>query len=81
MTVALCYLVISNDKCIDVMGLNKAYLICIFICIFMNINENVKNKGKYIAFARFWIGHKTCLGSLGSILMADSVIRGATLMP
>ena len=34
--------VISYDKCIDVMGLNKNDL----ICIFMNINEKVKNRGK-----------------------------------
>ena len=34
--------VVSYDKCIDVMGLNKNDL----ICIFMNINEKVKNRGK-----------------------------------
>ena len=33
---------ISYDKFIDVMNLNENYLICIFI----NINKNVENRGK-----------------------------------
>ena len=52
--------VISYDKCIDVVGLNKNDL----ICIFMNINEKVKNRGKTrkkktVAIARFWMGYKS----------------------
>ena len=44
----------------------------------LNIEEN---KGQYVAIAGFWMGHKICLASLGSILMTASVIRGTTLMP
>ena len=32
---------VSYDKCIDFMGQNRNYL----ICIFMNLNEIVKNRG------------------------------------
>ena len=67
--------VISYHKCIDAMGLNKNY----HICIFMNINEIVKNrgknKGKIVAIARFWMGYKIYLASLGPIIMAASVVR------
>ena len=67
--------VISYGKCIDVMCLNKNYL----ICIFMNINEIVNNRGKtrekIVAFARFWMGYKIYLASLGPIIMAASVVR------
>ena len=68
--------VISFNKCIDVMRLNKNDL----ICIFMNINEKVKNRGetreKILAIARFWMGYKIYLAPPGPILMAASVVRG-----
>ena len=70
--------VISYDKCIDVMGLNKKDL----ICIFMNSNEKVKKRGKTrgttVAIARFWMGYKIYLASLGPILMTASIVRGIT---
>ena len=73
--------VISYDKFIDVMNLNETYLICIFI----NINKNVENRGKKgkktIAISRFWMGYKIYLSSLKSILMAVSMVRGTTLIP
>ena len=51
----------------------------------MNINKNVENRGKYegkaIATARFWMGYKVYLASLGNILMAASVVRGTTSKP
>ena len=63
------------------MGLDKNDL----ICIFMNINEKVKNRGKQgkktVAIARFWMGYKIYLASLGPILMAASVVKGITLIP
>ena len=72
--------VISFDKFINVMGLNENYL----ICIFMNINKNVENRGKKqgetIPTARFLMGNMICLVSLKPILMAASVVRGTTLM-
>ena len=52
--------------------------------MFMNINKNVENQGKMrkktIAIARFWMGYKIYLASLGHIPMAASVVRGTTLM-
>ena len=49
------------DKLIGVNSLDENYL----ICVFMNINQNVENRGKttveFIAFARFWMDYKIFL--------------------
>ena len=62
------------------MGLNESYP----ICIFMNINKHVenrgKNEGKAIAVPRFWKGYKTYLASLTQIFMTNSVGRRTSLM-
>ena len=50
----------------------------------MNIYKNVENlekKKRYMVIARLWMGYKIYLASLKSILMAASVVRGATLKP
>ena len=54
------------------MGLNKNDL----ICIFMNINEKVKNKnrGKNCSHFKVLDGYEIYLASLGPILMAASVL-------
>ena len=47
------------------------------ICIFININKNVENRGetegKTIDIARFWMGYKIYLAPLEQILMAASM--------
>ena len=44
--------------------------------------SNIKEKqGENVAIARFWMGYKIYLASLGPILMVASVVRGITFMP
>ena len=58
---SLCFIVIVAiilfDKCVDVMGLNKNYL----ICIFMNVNEIDKNQDlqreNLLPFEGFRVGY------------------------
>ena len=40
-----------------------------------------KQGKKTVAIARFWMGYKITLASLGQIVMAASVVRSITLMP
>ena len=53
------------------------------ICIFMNINKHVENRGKNevkaIAVPRFWMGYKIYLAHLTPIFMTISVVRRTTL--
>ena len=56
--------VLSYDKFIDVKGQNEKY----FICIFMNLNENVKIRGKTrknYSHCKVLDGLKDYLASLG----------------
>ena len=49
-----------------------SYYKCIDV---MGLNKTDK---KTVAIARFWMGYKIYLASLGPILMAASVVRGIT---
>ena len=61
------------DKFVDAMDLNENFL----ICIFMNINENDENQNLLYCHLRVWVGCRMYLATLDQMLMGANLVRGS----